>query len=368
MAENPTPGSVTVLVVDDEEPIRNALKRFLALQHFQVLTAGSGAEALQALRAQSVAVMLCDIRMPGTSGVDLVPQALAVAPDLAILMLSAVNDATTAALCMQRGAMDYLTKPIELDELSRAVQRGLRRREANIEGRHGKGTGPEAPKTTRSHEEGSAPGAAGWPRERARLERLTVATLEALVNALEAKDPYLRGHSARVADLSATIAANIGMSEDEIEQVRLAGRLHDIGKIGTREAVMNKQGPLTPEEYDHVKQHVLIGWQILSPLTHLGPVLDGIRHHHERWDGTGYPDGLAGEEIPIGARIVSIVDVWDALSTDRPYKRAYPQPKVREILEKYRGNFFEPALVDLFLEILDDEGKAMLALAGGGRP
>jgi len=352
VAENPTPGSVTVLVVDDEEPIRNALKRFLALQHFQVLTAGSGAEALQALRAQSVAVMLCDIRMPGTSGVDLVPQALAVAPDLAILMLSAVNDATTAALCMQRGAMDYLTKPIELDELSRAGQRGVRRREANIEGRHGKGTGPEAPKTTRSHEEGSAPGAAGWPRERARLERLTVATLEALVNALEAKDPYLRGHSARVADLSATIAANIGMSEDEIEQVRLAGRLHDIGKIGTREAVMNKQGPLTPEEYDHVKQHVLIGWQILSPLTHLGPVLDGIRHHHERWDGTGYPDGLAGDDIPLAARVIGAAEVYDALSTARPYQERMTADQAVRRMEELSGSVLDPAVYQALSEVV----------------
>jgi HD-GYP domain-containing protein (c-di-GMP phosphodiesterase class II) len=116
-----------------------------------------------------------------------------------------------------------------------------------------------------------------------------------------------------------------------------------------------------------MEQHTVCGHRIVQPIHGLRPTtLACVRHHHERWDGTGYPDGLAGEEIPIGARIVSIVDVWDALSTDRPYKRAYPQAKVREILEKYRGNFFEPALVDLFLEILDEEGESMLALAGGG--
>src|SRR5437879_12695881 len=192
--------------------------------------------------------MLCDIRMPGTSGVDLVPQALEIEPELAILMLTAVNDATRAALCMQRGAMDYLTKPIELADLGRAVQRALKRREMLLENRHLNQWLKEEV-TTRTAE---------LHRERQKLERISVATLEALVNALEAKDPYMRGHSARVADLSATIAHQAGLSDEEVEQVRVAGRLHDIGKIGTREAVMEKQGPLTPEEYEHVKQHVII--------------------------------------------------------------------------------------------------------------
>ncbi len=333
--------NVTVLIVDDEEPIRDALQRFLALQHFQVLTAGSGTEALQALRSNSVALMLCDIRMPGTSGVDLVPQALQVAPDLAILMLTAVNDATTAALCMQRGAMDYLTKPIELDELSRAVQRALKRRDANLDIRPP--SGGKVPE----------PG------------RLIVATLEALVNAMEAKDPYLRGHSARVADLSATIAANIGLSDDEIEQVRLAGRLHDIGKIGTRETVMNKQGPLTPEEYEHVKQHVLIGWQILSPLTHLGPVLQAVRHHHERWDGTGYPDGLEGDDIPLGARIIGTAEIFDALSTSRPYQERMGAEQAVRRMGELSGSVLDPAVYQALSEVVTRR-RSLVFLDEGG--
>src|SRR5207253_798847 len=199
-------GPVQILVVDDEEPIRNALKKFLAQQQYEVYAAGTGEEALQQLRRHRIALMLCDIRMPGTSGVDLVPQAIEIEPELAILMLTAVNDATSAALCMQRGAMDYLTKPIEL------------------------------------------------------------------------------------ADLSATVAHELGIPEEDVELVRVAGRLHDIGKIGTRESVLNKQGALTPEEFEHVKQHVIIGSQILAPLAHLGDIIPAVRHHHERWDGTGYPD------------------------------------------------------------------------------
>ena len=347
-------GSVAVLVVDDEEPIRNALKRFLTGQQFVVHTAGSGAEALVALRQHDIALMLSDIRMPGTSGIDLVPQALEIAPDLAIVMLTAVNDATTAALCMQRGAMDYLTKPLELADLGRAVQRALRRRDMQIEGRQ----------LDVQLKEEFAARAAEWERERARTHQVTVATLEALVNAMEARDPYLRGHSARVADLAATIAAHLGLSDDEVEQVRLAGRLHDIGKIGTREAVMNKQGPLSPEEYEHVKQHVIIGSQILSPLTHLGSVLGGVRSHHERWDGAGYPDGLRGEEIPIIARIIGAAEVYDALSTSRPYQDKMPTDKALRRMGELVETVLDPRVFSALTEVVTRR-RSLVFLEGG---
>src|SRR5712691_4922136 len=303
-------GPVQILVVDDEEPIRNALKKFLMQQQYEVYAAGTGDDALQQLRRHRIALMLCDIRMPGTSGVDLVPQAIEIEPELAILMLTAVNDATSAALCMQRGAMDYLTKPIELADLGRAVQRALRRREMLLENRHLNQWLKEEV-TTRTAE---------LHRERQKLERISVATLEALVNALEAKDPYMRGHSARVADLSATLAAQLGLGDEDVEHVRVAARLHDVGKIGTREAVLNKQGALTPEEFEHVKQHVVIGSQILAPLPHLEHIIAMVRSHHERWDGTGYPDGLRGEQIPLAARILGAAKVYDALSTSRAYQ------------------------------------------------
>ena len=325
-------GPVQILVVDDEEPIRNALKKFLAQQQFEVYTASTGEEALQQLRRHRVALMLCDIRMPGTSGVDLVPQAIEVEPELAILMLTAVNDATSAALCMQRGAMDYLTKPIELADLGRAVQRALKRREMLHENRELNQWLKEEV-TTRTAE---------LHRERMKLERLSIATLEALVNALEAKDPYMRGHSARVADLSATIAHQLGLGDEEVEHVRVAGRLHDIGKIGTRESVLNKQGALTPDEFEHVKQHVIIGSQILAPLSHLGDMMPAVRHHHERWDGTGYPDGLRGEEIPLAARIIGAAEVFDALSTSRAYQEKMAPEKAIERIADLAGTVLDP--------------------------
>src|SRR5438477_9919577 len=338
-------GPVQILVVDDEEPIRNALKKFLQQQQFEVYAAASGDEALQQLKRHRIALMLCDIRMPGTSGVDLVPAALEVEPELAILMLTAVNDATSAALCMQRGAMDYLTKPIELADLGRAVQRALKRREMLLENRHLNEWLKEEV-TTRTAE---------LHRESQKLERISVATLEALVNALEAKDPYMRGHSARVADLSATIAHQLGLSDEQLEQVRVAGRLHDIGKIGTRESVLNKEGVITPEEFEHVKQHVPIGSQILAPLSHLGDIIPAVRGHHERWDGTGYPDGLRGEAIPIPARILAAAEVYDALSTSRAYQ------------EKTTADHAVQRMADLSGPVLDLAGFCPLAAVGRRR-
>ena len=350
---------VPILVVDDEEPIRNALKRYLTKQEFLVHTASSGEEALDQLRAHDdIALMLCDIRMAGMSGVDIVPQALEVSPDLAILMLTAVNDATTAALCMQRGALDYLTKPVELLELGRTIQRALKRREMMI-GRRELDQHIKEEVERRTQE---------FQRERARLERVSVATLEVLINALEAKDPYLRGHSARVADLSATIAAEMSLPDDEIEHIRLAGRLHDIGKIGTREDVQNKHGPLTPEEYEHIKQHVVIGSQILGPLQHLGPIIDVVRSHHERWDGTGYPDGRSGEEIPLAARIIGAAEVWDALSTSRPYQEKLTVEQAVRRMGELSGSVIDPAVFAALSEVVKRRRSLTFLIDGEGTP
>lgn len=323
---------ISILVVDDEEPIRNALKKFLTQQGYDVVTAGSGDEAIRALQRQKISVVLLDVRMPGRSGIDLVPQIVELEPSIAILMLTAVNDATTAALCMQRGAMDYLTKPIDLSDLARAIVRAIRRRDTLI----------EQANLNQWLKEEVAVRTAELRRERAKLERLSIATLEALVNALEAKDAYLRGHSARVADLSAMIAAEMGLSDEQIEMTRTAGRLHDIGKIGIREAVLHKHGPLSEEEFDHVKTHVLIGAQILAPLHHLREVISYVRSHHERYDGTGYPDGLVGDAIPVGARILGVAEVFDALTTARPYQEKMSQEQAVSRMRDLVGTVISP--------------------------
>ena len=310
MIVSPSEGPTAILIVDDEESILSALTKFLTVKGYDVSTAASGEEALDVLRRLKIAGLVVDVRMPGLNGIDLVPKVLEIEPNAAILMLTAVTDATTASLCMQRGAMEYLTKPIDLEELHKAIQRALKRRDALM----------ETDELNQWLKEEVAVRTAELRRERANLQRISVATLEVLVNALEAKDPYSRGHSARIADLSAMVAAEMGLEDEDVEAVRTAGRLHDIGKIGIREEVLVKQGPLTDDEYEHVKQHVVVGSQILAPLTHLREVIHYVRSHHERWDGRGYPDGLKGEEIPIGARILAVVEVYDALTTSRPYQ------------------------------------------------
>lgn len=344
-------GPVTLLVVDDEEPIRNALRKYLVQQGFEVAVASTGEEALAVLRRQKITAMVLDVNLPGTNGIDLVPRILDLEPTIALLMLTAVNDATTAALCMQRGAFDYLIKPIDLTHLGRAITAALQRRQNLLEGQL----------ISQSLKEEVAQRVALRRVEQMTQERISVATLEALVNALEAKDPYLRGHSARVADLSAMVAAQLGCADEDVEAVRTAGRLHDIGKIGIREEVLNKQGPLTDEEYEHVKQHTLVGSQILAPLVHLRDVITFVRSHHERWDGFGYPDRLAGEAIPLGGRIIGTVEIYDALTTARPYQEKMPAEVAVERMRDLVGTALDPT-VHRALEAVITQRQALVFL------
>ncbi len=314
-----------VLIVDDEAPVRSALGRFLTQRGYDVRTAGTGEEALEVLLQDEADGVLLDVRLPGISGIDLVPQVLEVAPRAAIVMLTAVADGTTAALCLQRGAMEYLTKPFELAELDRALARAITRRRA------------EPPADT----PGDAP------------ERLVVASLSVLVNAFEGKYAYSRGHSTRVADYAAMIAAELGLPDTEVEAVRTAGRLHDVGMIGIRDEVANKQGPLTDEEFAHIKDHVLVGSQILAPIDGLREVMGYVRSHHERWDGRGYPDGLAGEAIPLGGRILAAVEIYDALTTSRPYQEKMPPAHAVARMRDLIGSSIEARVYDALAAVVE---------------
>lgn len=333
MVPSPAPADFTaLLVVDDEESIRTSLSRALTSQGYDVITAATGEEAIRAVRRHKLSCILLDVRLPDANGAELVGQLLELEPSAAVLMLTAVNDAASATLCMQRGAFDYLTKPVVLADLTGAIERALRRRETQMENA----------KINHWLKEEVALRTAELRIERANLERISVATLEALVNALEAKDPYLRGHSARVADLSAMVAAELGLADEQVEAVRTGGRLHDIGKIGIREEILNKHGPLTDEEFEHVKEHPVTGSDILAPLTHLGQVIEFVRSHHERWDGRGYPDGLAGTAIPMGARIIGAVEIYDALTTSRPYQEKMTPELAVERLRDLAGTVIDP--------------------------
>ena len=321
-----------VLVVDDEESIRRAIGKFLRTRGFDVVTAESGDEALQQLAQQGFVLMLCDVRMPGLSGVDVVPRALQLDSELAIMMLTAVNDAPTATESLSSGAMDYLMKPVELADLEVAIERALHKRALLIEQR----------RVERMIREEVAQRTEELEREKEALRDLTVRVAETLINAMEVKDVYLRGHSQRVAELAASIADELGLPADMVEHVRLAGRLHDVGKIGTREAVLNKPGKLTPEEFEHVKEHVRIGMEILAPLKHIGEALEFVHDHHEHWDGGGYPRGLKGTEISVGGRILAAADAFDALTSQRAYREPMDPQRTIDFLKEHVGRLLDP--------------------------
>jgi protein-histidine pros-kinase len=324
-----------VLIVDDEEGVRNTLSRFLARRGYDVLEAASGADALQQMHDARPALVLLDIGLPGMTGTDVIPEVLEIDPDVGIVMLSGQGDAQTVSTCMQRGALDYLTKPVVLDALDRALAKALRKRDTMAQDRELSGwLKREVGQRTLELE-----------HARRRQEELTVAMLETLVAVLEAKNTFLAGHSARVAEFAATIAAQLGLPDDELEQIRAAGRLHDLGMIGIRESVLDKVGALTEQEYLHVQEHPVIGSRILAPLTHLGPVADFVRGHHERWDGQGYPDGLAGYDIPLGARIIQAAEVYDALTTARPYQEPLRPEAAVARMQELAGTVLDPNVV-----------------------
>jgi len=342
--------STRLLIVDDEDSIRGPLAKYMAARGYDVATAASGREALAHLDQGSFHVILCDVRMPEMTGLQLVPQALESDPDLAILMLTAVNDAPTATDALSRGAMDYLMKPIELADLERAVRRALHRRTLMIEGRR---TEQLIRQEVRIRTAELQLRTDELERERESLRLLTVRMAESLINAMEAKDVYLRGHSQRVAELAASMAEEIGLDPDVVEQVRLAGRLHDVGKIGIRETVLNNPGALSPEEFAHIKEHVRIGVEILAPLEHLGAVLTFVHDHHERWDGSGYPRGIAGEAISIGGRLISTADAYDALTSRRAYREAMSEEETMTILSTLVGRHLDPRMFEALSKVLE---------------
>jgi putative two-component system response regulator len=329
------PPLARILVVDDDESIRVAMARFLQRCGYSVDVAGNGADALSKFETDAFDAMICDVRMPGLSGPELLPRVLAYDPNLAVLMLSAVNDAPTAAQVLAVGASDYLVKPIELRALQDAVIRALARRQSRLE---------KERFDTRIQEEVLLR-TSELEQEKEALRLLSVSVVETLIIAMEAKDVYLRGHSQRVADLAAEIAVELGLDSETVERVRLAGRLHDVGKIGIREEILNKPASLSATEFEHVKQHVRIGIEILRPLQQLGHVLDYVHDHHEHWDGSGYPRGIRGDSITLGGRILAGADAFDALTSQRAYRDPMQPVDSLSYLGTVAGALLDPQVV-----------------------
>lgn len=321
-----------VLVVDAEPGVRDAIESHLTHRGFEVLTARFGEEALGILARQKISSMLADARLFGTGNGELLSRSLERDPNLAVLVLSERADVRDAVQYLHYGAFDYLAKPLDLPQLEAALQRALRRRAELIRERG----------LARLLKEEVVNLGAELARERSKVKGLAVATLEALVAVVEARDLWYAGHSRRVAQMAASIAAETGRSDEEVEQIRRAGLLHDIGMIAVPEGLLSKQGPLTPAEFEEMKRHTIVGSQILAPLPHLSGVSAFVRGHHERWDGQGYPDGLAGEAIPWGARVIGAAEIYDALATARPYREQLTPELAVERMRELIGTVLAP--------------------------
>ena len=339
------------LVVDDEPRLRQVLMRLMEMDGFRCDEAANGAEALAILAGTSVPLVLSDLRMPTMDGIELLRQIRARHPDVAVVMITAVADVEVAVSCLAIGAMDYLTKPFHLEEVRARVIQALEKRRLILE--------------NRDYQERLEDRVALQAR---RLEELFLASIQSLAHALEVKDPYTRGHSVRVSQYSSVVARALALDGDVIRQVELGGHLHDVGKIGVRESVLNKAGALTGDEYEHIMTHPVVGWRILSPLLSDAPLaLNVVRSHHERFDGTGVPDGLAGSDIPLEARIAAVADAFDAMTTARPYRVHMSVEDAVAEVQRHAGSQFDPDVVAAFVAAVES-GALEVSVQPSSRP
>ena len=344
-------------MVDDDPQVRDAVVRVIQSQGLECLAASSTDEALALLAEHGeVAVLISDIRMPGKDGVVLLEEVRRRYRDTAVIMLSAVADVQIAVDCLKQGALDYIAKPMVLGEVQLRVTRALEKRELTLQNRY-----------YQQHLEEEV------RRQRARIQELFLEGAQTLAHALEAKDAYTRGHSQRVRDYAVRTAVMLGYTGDFLDNLRLGAELHDIGKIGTREAILNKPGRLTPDEFHHITEHTVLGERILAPLARDRPVVLHIaRSHHERLDGDGFPDGLKGDDIPVEARIVAVVDAFDAMTTNRAYRESLTPADAFDELRRCTGLQFDPAVVAAFCAAFPDPDRAsdsrLTPASGGGLP
>ena len=334
---NPTPRPTRVLVVDDERYVREIVRRWLERVGYECTCVDSVAAANEVLQHNSFDVITSDISMPGQSGLELLRSVKEKYPETAVLMLTANADTRLAIQALTLGAYGYLLKPVEQEELLCQIERAIEHRRLVIENRE----------YTNLLE---------WKvREQTRHIRLAhEETIQRLVTACMFRDDETGGHIKRTGLASALLAQASGWSTEMVELIQLAAPMHDVGKVGIPDSILRKPGKLTSDEFRIMQQHTVIGADMLSGS--LSPVLqmaEQIAHfHHERWDGTGYPNRLAGEDIPKAARILAIIDVYDALTHDRVYRRALPEEQVLQIIEDGRGTHFDPSVVNAFFEAL----------------
>ncbi|MFO0751314.1 MAG: response regulator [Myxococcota bacterium] len=343
-----------VLIVDDELPVRKLLGRIVSQLGHQCTTAAHAEEGVTRLReAPDIELVLTDVRMPGTSGLDLATQIRVEFPDTAVVMVSGVDDPETASKAIDQGVYGYVLKPFRGSEIQITVMNALRRREVEIENRRHRGQLAElvAERTVELRHTLQL-----LASTNTRLKQAQEEIIKRLSIASEVRDEETGAHILRMSAYSTILAEEAGLEPEQVELIRVASPLHDVGKIGVPDSILRKPGKHTPEEFEIMKQHAVFGWKTLVGTGFaLLDIAAVIAHtHHERWDGTGYPRGLKGPQIPIEGRIVAIADVWDALTTKRVYKPAFSIEVSLDIMRKGRASHFDPQLVDAFLHRFDD--------------
>lgn len=330
-----------ILIVDDESCIRQFLVQILSQAGFECIMAENGIDALEKLQQTSISLIISDIRMPGLDGIGLLKEIKKNHPFTEIIMATAVSETAKAVEAIKLGAYDYVMKPFDVNTVVASIQRALQKRQLLLENKEYHDRLEDKVRET----------TAELVEMNAQLRHLFLNTIQSLVHTLEAKDTYTEGHSRRVAEMVEVLARRLGFSDSEVERLHLAAILHDIGKIGVREACLNKPHKLTDAEFNEIKQHPLISERILKPIAELEDILPDIRHHHERYDGKGYPGGRKGGEIPIGPRILAVAYSYDAMTSDRLYRKALNICETLEELQRNIGKQFDPKIVTWFLSI-----------------
>jgi putative nucleotidyltransferase with HDIG domain len=334
-----------ILVVDDEEPIREIVASMLGTAGYACKQAASGMEALAVLSSgEEFELMLSDLMMADLDGIGLLERTKEKYPDMPVVMVTAVHDISVALAAIRNGAYDYLLKPFEREQLLNTVSRALENRRLKVENRTYQ-TNLESLVKNRTDQLQAA---------MASLERSYDITLETLGDALDLKDRETEGHSKRVTAFTIAIARAMGLPREQINTIARGAFLHDIGKIAIPDKILNKPGKLDAEEFKIMKEHAYHGYQIVKKIPFLNEAAEIVYSHQERFDGTGYPRNLKGEQIPLGARIFSVADTLDAITSDRVYRAAQSLQAAREEIAKWTGRQFDPEVVKVFLEMPDN--------------
>jgi putative two-component system response regulator len=322
----------TLLIVDDEAAIRRVLCQKLSREGYRCEEADGDEQTMNTLTTSPIALVILDIKMPGKSGIELLPEIKSGYHDTAVIMATAVTDVNVAIQCLKQGADDYICKPFNLEEVSLSVQRALEKRRLRLE--------------IREYQQFLEERVEEQTRE---IRKIFLGAIEALVTALEAKDKYTGGHSRRVTEIALALGNELGLSAKDMEDLRWASLLHDIGKIAVDQIIQNKPAKLTPEEYEHIMTHAHIGAEIVRPVVN-GKISEMIEHHHDHYNGNGLHQIIARNDIPLGARIIAVADAFDAMISDRPYRSAMSVAEAIDEIKNGAGTQFDPAVVNAFLK------------------